>query len=614
MAAPSYATDLNDIFTNGGASSWYLIGGGRETDPETDDFIMGTSCWSHDPFSSGIEGGLYPSSETINSDDAVYVWTKCDVAATLATHAAGGIQVCIGNLTTAYYAYYVLGKDDYAYGGWVCIPVDPALYAGASTTVGSPTPGTNAQFGVRWNVPSGGASKGYPMKVDAMRHGRQIEVTAGDSGTPATWDSVAAYDGDTTRMWGICQPTNSGAALQGLLYWGTGATAVYSRDSNRTIVILDTEWTVSDFTQIIFPNASNDVVWDNIGLIALGTNNRGIIDVTVDADITWTNSVFQDIDTTFLLASSVFDGSKWIGTNEIETGGASMKGCQVLLPTVSVGSHAVSQNVAYTDTYLDDMTISKGTAAHHAISFGTAVTASLTLRNIEFTGFGSTDDSNDSTVEFLATTGSLTLSLEGCTVNGAAATTGNFSVDDAAGIAVTLSIDPVATSVHVNDENGDDLQGAVVYLEAKDATGDLPFEETVTIARSGTVATVTHTAHGLNSNEYVNLQGITNTLNSKDNWGAKQITWISVNSYSYVTLDEGDTVYTGTIKATGATIYGTTDANGDISTSRTYALDQPLKGRIRKSSTSPRYKSYPLDITVDATDGVSVISQMILDE
>ena len=89
----------------------------------------------------------------------------------------------------------------------------------------------------------------------------------------------------------------------------------------------DTEFTNSSFTKVIFAHTSNDVVWDNIGLLALGTNNRGIIDVTANGDITWTNSVFQDIDVTTLLSNCTFDGSKWIGCNEVDSGGASMLGC-----------------------------------------------------------------------------------------------------------------------------------------------------------------------------------------------------------------------------------------------------------------------------------------------
>ena len=135
MAVPAYATDLNDIYTD--TANFTLVGGGRVTVSETDDYIQGANCWSHDPFSSGIEGGIHNSSETIAADDAVFIWTKCDVAATLATHAAGGIQCLIGSSATDYDVFYVAGSDDYIYGGWKCYPVDPAI--APSTTVGTPT-------------------------------------------------------------------------------------------------------------------------------------------------------------------------------------------------------------------------------------------------------------------------------------------------------------------------------------------------------------------------------------------------------------------------------------------------------------------------------------------
>jgi len=410
MAAPTYATDLNDIFLDGGGTAWTLVGGGRQTDPETDDYIQGSSCWSHDPFNSGIEGGVYPSTETVASGDAIFYWIKGDIAAALATHAAGGMQVLVGNAATALKCYYVRGSDDYAYGGWICVPVDPTITP--STTIGSPT-SVAAFFGAQWNIPSTGPSKGYPFKVDAMRHGRQIEITAGDSGTPATWDSVAAHDATSTRQWGICQPTNTGAALQGLIYWGTGAAAVYSRDSNRTIAIIDTEWTATDFTQLLFAHASNDVVWDNVGLIALGTSNRGIIDVTANGAITWTNSVFQGIDTTTLLAGSTFDGSKWLGTNEVDGGGASLLGCKILTPTVATSSHGLLWNVA-TDPngLLDGMEFSKGTNAHHAIEFGTTSPLTMTLTDCVFTGFGA-DTTTSAALHIMRTGGTVTINYTG---------------------------------------------------------------------------------------------------------------------------------------------------------------------------------------------------------
>ena len=147
------------------------------------------------------------------------------------------------------------------------------------------------------------------------------------------------------------------------------------------------------------------------------------------------------------------------GCEQITNNGADMDGCSVLLSTVAADTGALLYNEASDpDGTLDNLIISKGTNAHHAIDFGTNVDSSLvsiTLRGIEFTGFGSTDDSNDSTVRFLATTGTLTLNLIDCTVDGVSPVASgggqNFSVDDAAGMTVTVVVQPVTLTVTVKD-------------------------------------------------------------------------------------------------------------------------------------------------------------------
>ncbi len=303
------------------------------------------------------------------------------------------------------------------------------------------------------------------------------------------------------------------------------------------------------------------------------------------------------------------------GCGIITHNGAEMNGCSILEPTVAADVGAVLYNeVTDPDTVMDGMTFTMGAANHHAIDFGTNVDANITLRNCNFTGFGSTDDADDSTVRFLYTTSSLTLSLVNCKVDGVAATSGNFSVDDAAGVVVTLSIDPVTTLINVKDNDGVNLENARVYMAASDGDGDLPYQESVTsITRSGTLATVTHTAHGMVSNEFIKLSGITDKV--EDNSGAHLITWISANSYSYPTTDSGSTSYTGTIIATGVTLDGLTDVNGDISSARTYGADQNVKGFIRKSTASPRFKSFNLDgNTVSSANGLTLNVRMILDE
>ena len=149
---------------------------------------------------------------------------------------------------------------------------------------------------------------------------------------------------------------------------------------------------------------------------------------------------------------------------------------------------------------------------------------------------------------------------------------------------------------------------------ASDDTGDLPFEKSITsITRSGTTATVTMTAHGLNTNEYIKLYGITDK--TEDNNGAYKITYLTVDTFSYQTTDSGSTNYTGTKTGTGGLIYGTTDVDGDISASRTLTNNQPYGGYVRKSTTgSPRFKTFLLGGTISNSTGATVNIRMVIDE
>ena len=606
MAVPAYATDLTDITTSF-TIDWNLVsegGGGQNslTAPETDDYIQGTEAVSRNPFSTSIRGVAYDRAAiTVATDDAVFHWWKADVAAALDSFANGGVHLIHGASLTAYKKYYVAGNDTYQKGGWRCTPIDPT--STSSLDRGSPGSPDYDTFGVAFDVPATGPSKGFPFKADMIRHGRQVEVTAGEVANPASWDTFADYADADARRWGILQGTDTGASLQGIAVWGTATTAVYSRDSNKTIVLDDTlGFTVTDFTQILFSHASNDIEWDNIGLVALGTLNRGIIDVTADGAVAWKNSVFQGIDTTTMLASSVFDGSTWIGTNEVDSGGGSLLGASILAPTVAADSYGLLWNVAADpDGELDGMVFSMGANSHHAIEFGTSVPTSMTLRDIDFTGFGAADDANDSTFNFLDTAGTITLNLVGCT--------GNVSVKAPVGLTVIVVNDPVTVTVKAVTVAGVGIQDARVHLEAVD--GYLPVADVVTIVNSGTTATVTHTAHGLVTGDKVVIRAASLDANN----GVFSITVTGVNTYTYTMASTPGSSPTGTITSTFVILYGLTDVNGEISTGRVFSADQPMTGRCRKSSAGddPLYKNTVLTGTVDSTAGATFVGVMIED-
>lgn len=446
MAAPAYATDLTDIIADmPNTTGWTLItdgGGGANslTAPETDDFIQGSNSISRNPWTSAnIRGMVYNSSQTITTDDAVFIWWKADVAQALRTFANGGIQCLIGSGTAALDAFYVAGSDTYALGGWRCSPIDPN--ATPDTTIG--TAAGTSYFGVRWAVAVSGPSKGFPYKIDAIRWGRDIEVTAGDSGDPATWAKLATHADEITRRWGIVQGTNTGAIVQGRVYWGTASTAVYSRDQNRTVTLADTlGFTVADFTQLIFSNASTDLVWTNITIASLDTtNNRGLISVLNNAVVSFLGCSFADINTTTDGGTnSTWDGSAWRRCNAVTAAGGSFLGCTFSASTVAADASALVWNIATDpDGLLDGSTFTQGANAHHAIEFGTSSPTEITLRDMTFTDFDA-DTTNGAALYFRRTTGTVTVNLADGTTTPTYKTDGATIVIQAS---VSLTIGPL---------------------------------------------------------------------------------------------------------------------------------------------------------------------------
>jgi len=169
----------------------------------------------------------------------------------------------------------------------------------------------------------------------------------------------------------------------------------------------------------------------------------------------------------------------------------------------------------------------------------------------------------------------------------------------------------VATLIHVADDLGVDLENAIVLLEAADAAGDLPFDDTVTITHVTTLATVAHTGHDMIAGDKVVIRKADqNPYN-----GTFAISNISANAYDYTMNSDPGENATGTIKATGAVLQGLTDANGDITTSRSWGSNQNVRGYVRKSTTSPRFKTFDLSgNTISSADGLPINVRMQLNE
>jgi hypothetical protein len=155
------------------------------------------------------------------------------------------------------------------------------------------------------------------------------------------------------------------------------------------------------------------------------------------------------------------------------------------------------------------------------------------------------------------------------------------------------------------------IERGFVVLRA-DSGGDLPAEETVTqITRSGSVATVDHTSHGVPDGTKVLIEG----ADQNEYNGVHVVTFIDVDSYSYTVQGAPATPATGTITATSIILFGDTDASGVLEdTGFAFTTTQPVTGDVKKGTASPLFKPQPVTGEIAAVIGFDGLAFMASDE
>jgi hypothetical protein len=613
MTAPSYTEDLTDVDLADGSSGWAESTDGNWNDqgpPAYQDadypYIQGSYAVTADCTKTGI-GSLianYGGDMNIPTDGAYFVWHNFSSPLALDTYANGGLRILVGSSLGDFKAWDVGGKDfgKYPYGGWQNNVVNDTVTA--DDTVGSPTT-TRQYIGSAVNVLTG-ISKGEVHQVDAIRFGRGSSIFEfGEATDYCIFAGYATQNDNSSNRWGLIQAIPGGFQYKGKMTLGTGSNACDFRDSNTLVLIEDTPKVTANFNTIEVNNASSRVDMTNVIFKALGTVSPGRWITNANADLNMDSCQFFDMGIfTFGGTASEFLNCVWNACKLITVAGGKLNGSKIIESTVAADASAINWNVATDpDGYLDNLTVSKGTNAHHAIEFGTSSPITMTMRGMTSVGFNASDGQNDSTFYVARTVGTVTINIIGGT--------GNFSYKSA-GATVVIVPSAVNILVHAADTDGIDVQNARVFLKASDDAGPFPFEETVTIVNSGTTATVTHTAHGMATNDYVNidLSGSGSESSHWQNDGAFQITKINDNSYSYTMVSDPGSSPTGTIKATFVALTGLTDVNGDKSTSRVYSSNQNVEGWIRLT---PQYKTAKLFGTVSSTTGYSATGVLVDD-
>ncbi len=495
------------------------------------------------------------------SDSTLYLLVKDNLVDTVGN---GGVQFVVGDGTDLI-GYDVGGNDA------VGLALAP-FYNGYKLDMSNRPGAFNVYTGVEANLTDTAITQmGYGslhlakaqgnvanVFLDRMTHiandSHALRINAGTSGTPETMADVAGDD--VTNGWGMVNnPLGKQYGFFAPVEWGEPAAAAdhyFKADDEQWFLIGNNAGGhavgATHFPFRLVSNATDtgSFVLNNVVIVNTGTRAELLMD---DA-----NFDTIELNGCTLLGLATVGCPSAGGTNrevlttifnncdQVTHNGAPMNGSSVLLSNVAADIGALLYNEsADPDGEMDDMLFSQGAAAHHAVDFGTAVTSDITLRGLELDGFSGTDDVDGSTFRFLAASGSLNLNLIDCLVDGSAATLSNIGVDDAAGITVTVVISPVTTLVHIDDPAGADLQNVRVLLEAADGAGDLPFEDIVTITRSGATASVAHTAHGMVAGDIVVIRN----AEQQEYNGPFAITNISTNAYDYTVSGSPATPATG---------------------------------------------------------------------
>lgn len=619
MSAPAWATDLTDILLDPSATTnWSALGGGAAgLNAESDYYVQGggsPSCISKNAWTNALKGMIYVpgGSWTIPTDGVIMAWIIYQAPPSLDSKANGGLRIIVGSGSGDYDHFYFGGNDTLIFETWQPIVVDPNN-ATPDATDGTPS-GTEAALGCLAYLPTtAGPTKGSPLAIDALRYGRHtLQYTLGDSGAggPNTFALAEATANSLANRWGNIEFNKGAYYVQGFHSLGTSGTAVYFVDSNKVLFVraagannLTNDAVSTGYNRFEILNSGSDVSWDNLIFRALGTRARGVFVHTAGA-FAVTSCQFIDVDTFSLLAASVMTDCIFRRTNAITAPGSDLTGSQVLTPTIGTDASAVVWDVATDpDGLLDDMRFSKGSNDHHAIEFGTSSPLTMALRGIDFSGFTNTIGHNAAPLYIKRTSGTVTISLYDCT----GVTVNGYKSD---GATVVIVPGAVTVSVHAIDAvDFSDVVGARVLLYA-DSGGDLFSGASVSIERSGTTATVTHSSHGLTSGKKVLIQG----ANEQQYNGIFTITVTDSSHYTYTVDDSPSTPAGGSPTATYVILDGDTDANGVVQDPTfIYTSDQPIVGRVRKGTASTLYKTTPLPGQIEST-GYAATAVMVRDE
>lgn len=349
MAVPSYTTDMITIATgdlNVDVGTWdessdsgWDTAGGMVDDQNL--YYNNSECVSAQYTKlgngSGVTGPgtimyLHTGPFTIPADGAAlihHLWAAPPALNLIDDVTSAGINICIGSSFGDFYAWKASGSDfiPAPRGGWTNYAINPAI-GSPDHTVGT-APSTYSMVGIA--VSATAQARGNPQACNAIRYGRcEARFTDGDIDNGyCTFSGFAAVDSLITNKWNLIDPIPGGYQTQGLISIGLAGASADFRDSNASLIVLNTINVTPAFNKIEVNNVLTNLEWTAISITALGTVSKGSFEMIDNATVSKVSCTFTDMGLFTYLSGATILSSTYRRTGQITQGGAMITDCLV---------------------------------------------------------------------------------------------------------------------------------------------------------------------------------------------------------------------------------------------------------------------------------------------
>lgn len=509
----------------------------------------------------------------------VRFWIILTQGSLVNTYANGGIQFYASDGSNTGY-WYVGGRDTYP-GGWYSFVVDVSQAVDAGT---KPT-NMNAitSMGIRINLTGTGKNVDNTW-IDNLCVCDGLITYGDDAGGYYDFEDIYNVDNDPANGgWGIVTKFGGVYYLTGAIQFGdaSGTNGTKFQAKNQIVIFEDRganinsnlmEFEIVDngtgTTEFILgeKSGSSGINGCTISVQDTAQSSKFDIDGSTDTDV----DNFKLYGSTFIDADSISFPSN---AATVEILNCSFNTCGEVLTDTAV--------VKYCNFVSANGRGCRWSSTSHNVDNCVFISCG---HGVHCNAIGSFESDNN---QFVGCTYDIENSTDGSVEIAVVNTpTNSPATYENTGSGSTSISNNVTVSIHAKDEDGNNVASARVLVEA-DSGGSLPAGDSVSITRSGSTATVSHTAHGMSTDMYVVIRG----ADQQEYNGDHQITVTGVDAYTYTVSGTPDTPATGTITATARIINELTSAGGIASELFNVGSDQPITGTVRKSSGTPYYKS-----------------------